>query len=60
MYVIYNKDKGFLCEDEDKIGGWDYDYELDEYTVTFPSLDSAIDNSEKGEQVLKITLNLKR
>jgi hypothetical protein len=53
MYVIYNQSKGFLCENEDTIGD-DFDYELDEYTVTFSDLESAKKNCEKGEIVLKV------
>ena len=56
MFVIYNKDKGFLSENEDVIG-CDYNYELDEYTVTFANENDAIKNSEMGEVVLKVVFH---
>lgn len=53
MYVIYNKEKGFLSENED-IVGVDFDFEINEFTVNFPTPELALENSEKGEIVLKI------
>lgn len=53
MYVIYNNKQGLLCDDEDALGGWDYSYELDEFTVRFSDLDSAKRNCLLGEIILK-------
>jgi hypothetical protein len=52
-YVVWNRDKGFLCENEDTIGD-DFDFELDEYTVTFSNLEMAKKYCEKGDIVLKV------
>lgn len=52
-YVIYQQDKGFLCEDEDIIGN-KYSHELDEYTVFFSTFEEVRKNAEIGESILKL------
>ena len=54
MFVIYRNGKGFHCYNEDVIGSWDYDFELDEWTVRFDKYDNAKFNADEDELVLKL------
>lgn len=52
-YVIYRPKFGFVCEDEDRIGGFGYDYEITEDTIQF-SLELARETASGDEIVLKL------
>ena len=53
MYVIYDPKHGFVSDDEDAFMDG-FDFELNEFTVMFNTLEDAVFNAKKGEIILKI------
>jgi hypothetical protein len=56
-YAIFNPNDGYMCEDEDRIGGYSYDHETDEFTIRFDSVATAKLNCGSNEIIVMLENN---
>jgi len=55
MYAIYNRQRGYMCVDEDAMNEIGYDFDIDEFTIMFDSVETAELNRGLGERVVELT-----
>lgn len=51
QWVVKNPDKGYMHEDEDKLDGFGYDWNIDDFTIFFESEENAKLNCSRGDVV---------
>ncbi len=52
-YVVYCERDGYMCEDEDRIGGLHYTKEMDESTLLFTNKETAEREAYSWERVIE-------
>lgn len=53
-YLIKDRLLGYMYEEEDRIGGLSYSWDLDNYTVFFDSKEEAERNASSGDEIIEV------